>query len=127
MSPAAGVTAGAANVGRALVEGGLTPEAAVFAGAVSFYAFPVVSGAMNSIVMIGAAVVILRTGILWRWLGWAAAGIAVAAIAGSGALIEGDPGGPFATIGALTWLVYFFWIAAASVALLRARRLTGPG
>lgn len=121
MSPAAGVTAGAFNVGAALLEGGVFPEIAVFATAANFYAFPVVSGAMNSIIMIGATVVILRTGVFWRWLGWSGAVIGIAAIGGSAALVENDPGGLFATISAFSWLAYFLWIAAASIGLIRER------
>jgi serine beta-lactamase-like protein LACTB, mitochondrial len=56
MSPAAGVTAGAFNVGAALLEGRVSPEIAAFGRAANFYAFPVVSGAMNGIIMIGATV-----------------------------------------------------------------------
>ena len=123
MSPVVGVTAGAFNVGPALVQEGLSREVAAFASAAGFYAYPVVSGAMNSIVMLGAAVVILRTGILWRWLGWSGAAIGIAAIAGSAALVENDPGGPLATISVVSWLAYFVWIAAASVALIWERRV----
>jgi hypothetical protein len=122
MSPAAGVTAGAFSVGPALLEGGISSDAAVFAAAANFYAFPVVSGAMNSIIMIGATVVILRTSVLWRWLGWSGALIGIAAICGSAALVESDPDGLFATISAVSWLAYFLWIAAASMGLILERR-----
>lgn len=121
MSPAAGVTAGAFNVGMALLEGRVSPEVAVFGAAANFYAFPVVSGAMNGIIMIGATVVILRTGIFWRWLGWSGALIGIAAIGGSAALVENDPGGLFANISSFAWLAYFLWIAAASIGLIRAK------
>ncbi len=128
MSPAAGVTAGAFNVGPALLEGRISPDAAVFAAAANFYAFPVVSGAMNSIIMIGATVVILRTGVFWRWLGWAGALIGIAAIGGAAALVENDPGGLFATTSTFSWLAYFLWIAAASIGLIRERNdPTGAG
>lgn len=121
MSPAAGVTAGAFNVGTALLDGGVHPEIAVFARAANFYAFPVVSGTMNSIVLIGATVVILRTGVFWQWLGWSGAVIGIAAIVGSAALVENNPDGLFASISAFSWLAYFLWIAAASVGMIRER------
>lgn len=121
MSPAAGVTAGAFNVGAALLEGRVSPEIAAFGRAADFYAFPVVSGAMNGIIMIGATVVILRTGVFWRWLGWSSALIGIATIGGSAALVENDPSGLFATISAYSWLAYFLWIAAVSIELIRTR------
>jgi hypothetical protein len=121
MSPAAGVTAGAFSVGPALLAGGISSDAAVFAAAAHFYAFPVVSGSMNRIIMIGATVVILRTGVFSRWLGWSGAVIGGAALGGSVALVDGDPDGLFATISAFSWLAYFLWIAAVSVGLVRDR------
>ena len=98
----------------------MSSDTAAFGAAGSFYAY-VVSGALSGIVMIGAAVVIIRTGVFWRWLGWAGASIGLAAIAGSAALIENDPSGLFATINAFAWLAYFVWIAALSIALILAR------
>lgn len=121
MSPAAGVTAGAFNVGMALMEGRVSSEVAVFGAAANFFAFPVVSGTMNGITMIGAAVVILRTGVFWRWLGWTGIVIGLAAFTGSAALVENHPNGPFATISTFTWLAYFLWIVVASIGLIKIR------
>ena len=119
MSPAAGITAGAFNVGMALLEDRVSLELAAFGSAANFFAFPVVSGAMNSIFMMGAAVVILRSRVFARWLGWTAVVIGIAAAAGSAALVGGNPVGLFATISTYSWPAYFLWIAAASVALIR--------
>ena len=94
-------------------------EAAALALAGQFYAF-VVSGALSAIAMAGAAVVILRTGVFPRWLGWAGALIAVAAILGSAAIVENDPAGLFAAMNGLAWLGYFLWIAALAVSLVFA-------
>jgi hypothetical protein len=90
MSPAAGTTSGSFIVGTALLGGGVSSDAGAFGAAGSFYAY-VVSGALSGIVMTGAAVVILRTGVFWRWLGWAGASIGLAAIIGSAALLENNP------------------------------------
>ena len=120
MSPAAGTTSGSFIVGTALLGSDVPSDAAAFGAAGSFYAY-VVSGALSGIVMIGAAVVILRAGVFGRWLGWAAVSIGLAAIAGSAALIENDPSGLFATINAFAWLAYFVWIATLSIALILAR------
>ena len=120
MSPAAGTTSGSFIVGTALLGGGVSSDAAAFGAAGSFYAY-VVSGALSGIVMIGAAVVILRTGVFWRWLGWAGGSIGLAAIIGSAAIVENDPAGLFASINAVAWLAYFLWIVALSIALILAR------
>ena len=122
MSPAAGTTSGSFIVGTALLGGGVSSDTAAFGAAGSFYAY-VVSGALSAIVMIGAAVVIIRTGVFWRWLGWAGASIGLAAIGGAAALVENNPAGLFATINALAWLAYFLWIFALSIALIRAHDL----
>jgi len=119
MSPAAGTIAGSLIVGAALLGGSVAPDVARFGAAGHFYAY-VVSGALSGVVMIGAAVVILRTHVFSRWLGWAGALVGLAAIGGSAALVENDPTGLFATINAFAWIAYFLWISALSLALLSA-------
>lgn len=124
MSPAAGATAGAFNIGMALLQDRVSPEVAVFGTAANFFAFPVVSGALNSIFLMGATVIILRTRVFPRWLGWSGLLIAIAAAAGSAALVESDPAGLFATLSTYSWPAYFLWIAAASVRLIRERPIS---
>jgi hypothetical protein len=120
MSPAAGTTSGAFIVAVTMLGEPAAAEVAVFAAAAQHYAY-VVSGAFAGVVMIGAAVVILSTGVFWRWLGWTAALIATAAVAGSAAIVENDREGLFANVSNLAWLAYFLWIGAASIAMLRMR------
>jgi hypothetical protein len=120
LSPAAGTTSGAFIVGAALLADTVSPDVARFAIASNFYAF-VVSGALSGIAMTGAALVILRTDVFPRWLGWAGASIAAAAFLGSAAIVEKDPAGVFATVNRLAWLAYFLWIAALAVLLMPAR------
>jgi hypothetical protein len=119
ISPAAGTASGAFIMGAALLEDRAAPEVALFGTAANFYAY-VVSGAFGGVVMLAAAVVILRTGAFPRWLGWAGTLIGVAAISSTATLVENDPRGLFATINGLAWLAYFIWIAAGSVGLLRS-------
>ena len=69
--------------------------------------------------MLGASVVILRTRVFSSWLGWAGVLIGMTAIVGSAALVENDPGGPFASINGFAWLAYFLWLAALSIAMVR--------
>jgi Domain of unknown function (DUF4386) len=120
LSPAAGTTSGAFIVGAALLADTVSPEVARFAIASNFYAF-IVSGSLSGIAMTGAALVILKTGVFPRWLGWAGALIAAAAFLGSAAIVENDPAGVFATVNGLAWLAYFLWVAALAVLLVLGR------
>lgn len=58
--------------------------------------------------MIGAAIIILKTGVFKRWLGWAGLLIAFAAIISLGTLVENDPQGLFAAINGLPGLHIFY-------------------
>ncbi|HET9216628.1 MAG TPA: hypothetical protein VFR18_06590 [Terriglobia bacterium] len=120
LSPAAGTTSGAFIVGASLLENTVSPAVARFAVASNFYAF-VVSGALSGIVMTGAAVVILRTSVFPRWLGWVGTLFAVAAILGSAAIVENEASGLFTAVNGLAWLAYFVWIAGLAVSLVFAR------
>ena len=120
MSPAAGTTSGSLIVGAALLGSKVSADVAAFGAAGNFYAF-VVSGALSGVVMIAAAMVILRTNVFSRWLGWSGALVGLVAILGSAAIVENDPTGFFATINAFAWLAYFLWITALSIALIRTR------
>jgi len=50
----------------------------------------------------------------------------IAAIASIGTLLENNPNGFFGTLNGLAWLIYFLWIAALSVALIRIPREKTP-
>jgi hypothetical protein len=90
----------------------------LFATAANFYAY-VVAGAFGGLVMMAAAVVIVRTGVFPRWLGWTGMLVGAAAISSTATLVENDPEGFFAATNGLAWLAYFLWIAAMSIGLLR--------
>jgi hypothetical protein len=122
LSPAAGTASGAFIVGAALLGGNVSGDAAALALAGQFYAF-VVSGALAGIVILGASVVILRTGVFSSWLGWAGVLIGMTAIVGSAALVENDPAGQFASINGFAWLAYFLCLAALSIAMVRGAPL----
>lgn len=125
MSPAAGTVSGSFIMGAALLGGAVSPAAAVFGAAGSFYAY-VVSGALTGVVMIATAVVILRTDVFSRWLGWAGVVIGSAAILSSAALVESNPDGPFAGLNGVAWLAYFLWVAALAIELIRVRDIVKP-
>jgi hypothetical protein len=105
-------------MGVALLDGNASPEVSQFGMAGYFYAYTV-SGAYGGIAMIGSSIIILKTGIFKRWLGWAGLVIGSAAIISIGTFIENNPQGIFATINGLAWLAYFLWISVLSIELIR--------
>ncbi len=87
---------------------GLDPELAGVLLALNDFAF-VTAWAVYSMLLAASAVVILRTRALPRWLGWSAAALAV--------LLLGSV--PFALSGPPTFILFFVWVVAASVVLVR--------
>jgi hypothetical protein len=118
MSPAVGTIGGASIMGIALLNGNTSPEVSQFGLASYFYAITV-SGVFAGIAMIGAAIIILKTGVFKRWLGWVGLIIGFAAFISIGTLIENDPQGLFATMNGFAWLTYFLWIAVLSIEMIR--------
>lgn len=121
MSPAAGTIAGAFIMGIALLNGDASAELFQFAMASNFYAYTV-SGAYGGIAMIGAAIIILKTGVFKRWLGWTSLIIGFAAIISVGTLVEKHPQGLLATVNGFVWLAYFIWIAFLSFEMIRMQK-----
>ncbi|SRR5581483_7790585 len=111
-------------VGVALLGSRVSPDVAALGTAGSSYAY-VVSGAMTSVILIPAAIVILQTRTFARSLGWAGMLIGGSAVLGLMSLVEDAPRGLFATINGLAWLAYFLWIGALSIALIRIREGAG--
>jgi len=67
-----------------------------------------------------ASIVILRSGVLWKWLGWL--GLAVALLSVIGALwpLDGDSEGFLAIIGFVGGFILFFvWVLIASIGMIR--------
>ncbi|HNR08710.1 MAG TPA: DUF4386 family protein [Saprospiraceae bacterium] len=124
MSPAAGTVAGAFIMGIVLLNGNASPELSQFGMAGNFYAYTV-SGAYGGIAMIGSSVIILKTNIFKRWLGWAGLVIGSTAIISIGTLVENNPQGLFATINGFAWLAYFLWIGVLSIELIKRKETRG--
>jgi hypothetical protein len=87
---------------------GLDPELAGVLISLNDFAF-VTAWAIYSLLLGASAVVILRTRALPRWLGWSAAGIA--------ALLLGSI--PFAMSAPPTFILFFAWVVAVSIVLIR--------
>jgi hypothetical protein len=119
LCPAVGSARGLFASAPALLDGNLSPEAASFAMAAAAYGL-IVSGAMSGILTGAAAIVILSTRVFSPWLGWLAVVAAVTALVSLAAIIERDPDGPLALLSSIAWIIFFVWIAAVSVALIRS-------
>lgn len=63
----------------------------------------------------GAAYAIVKTKVMWRWLAWFGAALAVAGAVGGAAIIDGDPEGPLAAVGLITIAGALLWMLAASI------------
>lgn len=118
ISPAAGTIAGGFVMGIALLNGNASEELSQFCMASNFYSYTV-SGAYAGIAMIGAAIIIFKTGIFKRWLGVVGLVNGLAAITSVGTLIENNPQGLFASINGIAWLTYFLWIVALSIEMIK--------
>lgn len=118
MSPAVGTIAGSYLTGAALLDGNASADVSIFSISSNFYAY-VVAGAFGGITMTSAALIILKTGIFSRWLGWTGLITGVTAIVSTGTFLENNPDGIFAAINGFSWIIYFLWIVAISIELLR--------
>lgn len=118
ISPAIGSIGGAAIMGIALLNGNASAEVSQFVLASYFYAVTV-SGVFAGIAMTGGAVIILKTGVFKRWIGWAGLIIGIAAFISIVTLVENDPQGLFATLNGFVWLTYFLWIVILSIEMIR--------
>jgi len=67
----------------------------------------------------GASVVILRSSVLWQWLGWLGLAAALAMVIGLFWVIDGDVEGPLAIVTLIGVFVLFLWSLLAGVAMIR--------
>ena len=81
---------------------------------VAFAALPIVAG----LFVLAASLVILKTGVLWRWLGWLGLPIAVVAAISGLATFDTDPFGPLAILGFVALIAWLVWTLGVSVQML---------
>jgi hypothetical protein len=96
---------------------GLDAQISLALGQVGFASY-VLTWAVGALFLGAAAVVVLRTGALSRWLGWSAAGIAVASLAAVAVPISGPA--------QLPAFLFLFWIVAVSIVLMRREEEQAP-
>ena len=76
---------------------------------------------------LGSSLVILRTGVLWRWLaliGLVAA--VVGAIGGLGSLLDSDPEGTLSLIGGISFPLVSLWVLLVSINMILKREAPAP-
>ena len=121
--PLAGLAGGMLEVGLALLEGNVSADVASLASAASYHAFMGAAG-LAAVLMGGASLAILRTGVFWKWLGWLGVVLAILLVVGGASTIENDPEGVLAIIGVIGFIGFGVWVLATSVALLQTREGT---
>jgi hypothetical protein len=97
---------------------GLDDSTLLFANALNVYGFgsgvPVALAAF----MLPASIVIVSSGVLWRWLGWAGLVISLLNVAGALWVVQGDQESLIGLLGLLGFAGYGLWTLAASIGLL---------
>jgi hypothetical protein len=73
-----------------------------------------------AVFLAAASVLIIRHGMIWRWLGWIGLLVALAFVVGALWVLDGDPE---SALGVLVWgpgmLGTLFWVVAASIGMYR--------
>ncbi len=77
-----------------------------------------------ALVIFGSSMVIIKTGVLWKWLAWAGFPLSIAAVISPLAVMEGDPEGVFAIIGIITFVIFLAWSLAVSVGMIMKKSLS---
>ncbi len=72
-----------------------------------------------AVFLTGASVVILRSGVLWKWLGWFGLAGALAMVIGVFWVVDGDIEGPLAILAFTGTFATFLWSLLIGVAMIR--------
>jgi hypothetical protein len=83
------------------------------------YIFTVVVPSFIGLFLAANAIVVLRTGVFWKWIGWFGLLVTLLGLIGAAWPINGDPGGAVAVIGYLPIPLAALWSLAAGINVLR--------
>jgi hypothetical protein len=83
------------------------------------YLFSVVIGLGVGLYLAANSIVVLRTGALWRWLGWFGLVVAALGLIGAWWPLGGDVGSPIALLSFITVPLLAVWTLLAGINLLR--------
>jgi hypothetical protein len=113
-----GAVSGAASGALAVLHGNVSDDTAKALQAVSFY------GQNDStwgvaLMLLGASYLMVRTGVFWKWLGWAGLAFAVLAVITAASPLDSDPvNGTIASIGFIPFIGSGLWIIACGVKMI---------
>jgi len=85
-----------------------------------YYGETLISSFLAIGLALSASLVILKNGVLWRWLGWLGIALALCGFISVFAVFDDDPEGTLGIFGFLVFAVFAVWILAIGIALLRA-------
>ena len=71
--------------------------------------------------VMGASLVILRTGVLWRWLSLVGLIVAVFSIIAGASTLTSDPDGALGRIGFIGFPVFALWVLLTSINMILKR------
>lgn len=83
------------------------------------YTFSAVVGIGAALFLVATSIVVLRTGTLWKWLGWFGLVIALLALIGAGWPLHGDPQGGLAYMSFGSFALFAIWSLLVGINLLR--------
>jgi hypothetical protein len=72
-----------------------------------------------AVFLTGASVVILRSGVLWKGLGWLGLGAALVMVISVFWVLDGDIDGPLASVGLVGVFAMFLWALLTGIAMIR--------
>ncbi len=84
------------------------------------FAFSFVVALGIGLFLAATSVVVLRTGVLWKWLGWLGLAIALVCLVGAWWPVDGDPEGVLSGLAFLSLPLLGLWSLLAGINLLRA-------
>lgn len=91
-----------------------------------FYTFTLVFPYATMLIVLAGSTVILRHGVLWKWLGWFGLLVVVLGLISPLALLNEDPNSALGIIGFPYLLGFLLWILATSVVIWRSDTLPEP-
>jgi hypothetical protein len=104
----------------AVLEGEIDDAVVPALTSASFYAYGGLPLALVPF-FLGTAMVIKGTNVFWGWVAWTSLALALVALVGACAPVEGDPQGVFSTLGYLSFLGFALTILLLSAGLLTNR------
>jgi len=85
----------------------------------NYYTFTTAVPMLVALVLMSTSIVVLRTAVLWTWIGWFGLALAAAAVVSTFAILDEDPQGPLGILGLAVFIAWGVWQLAIGFAMLR--------